>query len=102
VITDHDRIKNPLHDIPKAQLLEDVDNFANEYDLADILPLLQKGALIAQNPTKIDSIPELDDADREALLIERTRRWHHPKMLYFTIILNSIAAAIQGWDQTGI
>jgi hypothetical protein len=23
-------------------------------------------------------------------------------MLYFTIILNSIAAAIQGWDQTGM
>jgi hypothetical protein len=58
--------------------------------------------LVAQNPTQIDSITELDDADREALLIERTRRWHHPKMLYFTIILNSIAAAIQGWDQTGM
>lgn len=84
------------------QLLEDVENFANEYGLVDILPLLRKGALVAQNPTQIDSITELDDADREALLIERTRRWHHPKMLYFTIILNSIAAAIQGWDQTGM
>jgi len=58
--------------------------------------------LVAQNPTQIDTITELDDADREALLIERTKRWHHPKMLYFTIILNSIAAAIQGWDQTGM
>jgi len=101
-ITDLDRIKNPLHGIPKAQLLEDVENFANEYGLIDILPLLQKGALVAQNPAGVDQIAELDDADREALLIERTRRWHHPKMLYFTIILNSIAAAIQGWDQTGM
>ena len=30
-----------------------------------------------------------------------THRWRHPRILYFTIILNSIAAAIQGWDQTG-
>ena len=56
---------------------------------------------MAQNPLGIDTIEELDDADREALLIEVTHRWKHPKMLYFTIILNSIAAAIQGWDQTG-
>lgn len=56
---------------------------------------------MAQNPSQVDTIAELDDADREALLIERTKRWNHPKMLYFTIILNSIAAAIQGWDQTG-
>jgi len=32
---------------------------------------------------------------------EVTHRWKHPKTLYFTIILNSIAAAIQGWDQEG-
>ena len=88
--------------IPKAQLFEDVDNFANEYGLQDIQPLLRKGALVAQNPLGIDTIEELDDADREALTIEVTHRWKHPKMLYFTIILNSIAAAIQGWDQTGM
>jgi hypothetical protein len=33
---------------------------------------------------------------------EVTHRWKHPRILYYTIILNSIAAAIQGWDQTGI
>jgi hypothetical protein len=32
---------------------------------------------------------------------EVTHRWKHPWALYFTIILNSIAAAIQGWDQEG-
>lgn len=28
-------------------------------------------------------------------------RWRQPWALYMTIVLNSIAAAIQGWDQTG-
>lgn len=94
-------VRNPLVGIPKHQLLSDVEEFANTYGLAEALPLLRKGALIAQSPLRYDSIPELDQDEREALHIERTRRWKHPRMLYFMIILNSIAAAIQGWDQTG-
>lgn len=57
--------------------------------------------MVAQNPHAIDSITELDDTDRQVLADELAYRWRHPKMLYFTIFLNSIAAAIQGWDQTG-
>ena len=63
--------------------------------------MLRKGALVAQNPLGIDGMADLDEPDREALRREITHRWRHPKTLYFTIILNSIAAAIQGWDQTG-
>ncbi len=81
--------------------MADVEKFANEHDLNDILPLLKKGALVGQKPTESGSIPELDEQDRHVLREEVTRRWHHPWALYYTIILNSIAAAIQGWDQTG-
>jgi hypothetical protein len=81
--------------------MQDVENYAKEYNLHDILPMLKKGALAAQSPHMIDSIPELDEAEKEAFRREQTNRWSHPKILYFTIILNSIAAAIQGWDQTG-
>jgi sugar porter (SP) family MFS transporter len=94
-------IKNPLAGIPKAQLMQDVENFAHEYELTDILPDLQKGALIAQSPHHIDNIRELDEDDRRVLHEEQTNRWKHPRIVYFTIVLNSIAAAIQGWDQTG-
>lgn len=96
------RIKNPLVGIPKAQLLQDVENFATEYNLTHILPELRKGALIAQSPHHIGNIRELDEDDRRLLAEETTHRWRHPGILYFTIILNSVAAAIQGWDQTGI
>jgi len=83
-------------------LLADVEEFAAEYQLQDILPYLRKGALVAQNPAGIDRISELDDTDRQVLREEVTHKWKHPRILYFTIILNSIAAAIQGWDQTGV
>ncbi len=67
----------------------------------DILPYLQKGALVAQNPAGLEHIDDLDESEKVLLRNEVTHRWRHPLALYYTIILNSIAAAIQGWDQTG-
>jgi hypothetical protein len=42
------RIQNPLAGIPRAQLLREVEEFAKEKDLTDILPILTKGALCKQ------------------------------------------------------
>lgn len=81
--------------------MQDVENYAKEHGLQDILPLLQKGALAAQNPAGIETLPDLNEEERTILRDEITHKWRQPKILYFTIILNSIAAAIQGWDQTG-
>jgi hypothetical protein len=78
-----------------------VEAFAHQHELVEILPLLRKGALAAQSPTETDYITELTDVDRLVIREEVTRRWKHPWALYYTIVLNSIAAAIQGWDQTG-
>ncbi|KAK2778110.1 hypothetical protein FQN53_001877 [Emmonsiellopsis sp. PD_33] len=94
-------IKNPLSDIPKDRLLQDVENFAAQNDLMDILPLMRKGALVAKSPRDFESLEELDEDEKQTLRDEVLRRWHLPWALYYTIILNSIAAAIQGWDQTG-
>ncbi|KAF2685316.1 putative MFS monosaccharide transporter [Lentithecium fluviatile CBS 122367] len=94
-------IRNPLVGIPKDQLLRDVEIFAKEHDLEAEAPLLYKGALAAQSPLALDDIEELDETDRIVLREEVTHRFKLPRTLYVTIILNSIAAAIQGWDQTG-
>ena len=96
-----DRIKNPLVGIPKAELMRDVEQFAQKHDLNDAVEMLKKGALVAQSPENIDNIPELDQEDINVLRAEKTHRWRHPKTLYALIALNSIGAAIQGWDQTG-
>ena len=87
--------------IPKEQLLADVSVFAAEHGLQEIEPLLRKGALVAQSPSQYEHIHELDETERQTLRDEVLHRWRHPRILYFTIILNSIAAAVQGWDQTG-
>lgn len=93
-------IQNPLRDVPRHVLLEDVARFQRDKGLpVDILPLLQKGALVARDPAGFESLEDLDADDKRTLREEVTHRWKHPWALYYTIFLNSIAAAIQGWDQ---
>ncbi|KAF8636121.1 hypothetical protein AX17_003776 [Amanita inopinata Kibby_2008] len=95
------KIQNPLYGIPRKKLLEQVEDFARERDMEDILPYLRKGALVAQHPQAFESIPELEEADKEVLRREVTHKWSQPRDLYLTVIICSLAAAVQGWDQTG-
>lgn len=67
------RIQNPLHGIPKKLLLSQVEEFAREKGMEDITEVLQKGALIAQNPSKFESLEELDESDKEIIRRETTR-----------------------------
>lgn len=76
-------------------MLRDVDEFANEYNLTDILPELKKGALVARDPAEFESVPDLTETEATALRDEVLHKWRQPKALYFTIILCSIGAAVQ-------
>jgi hypothetical protein len=69
-------IKNPLVGIPRAQLMADVDDFARKYgfDAETEVPLLRKGALVAQSPADFENITDLNDDDRDALRREITHR----------------------------
>ena len=69
--------------------------------MTDKIPLLQKGALVAQDPPAFEQIAELDEVELDALRNEVLHKWRQPRSLYFTVILCSIGAAVQGWDQTG-
>jgi len=67
------RIQNPLHGIPRDTLLNQVEDFAREKDLLDVLDILKKGALLAQSPKDFENIPELDEKDKEVIRRETTR-----------------------------
>jgi hypothetical protein len=90
-----------LAGIPRGTLFRNVEEFASGANLTDILPLLKKGALVAQDPPAFERIDELDESEKDALRNEVLHKWRQPWRLYFTIILCSIGAAVQGWDQTG-
>lgn len=75
--------------------MNDVEQFAREKDMTDITSLLQKGALVAQDPPSFETIQELDENDKIPLRREVTHRWSQPRVLYLTIIICSIGAAVQ-------
>jgi hypothetical protein len=91
---------NPLSDIPREQLLADVETFCRDNKLMDHIDVFRKGALVAQNPHDTDSIQELSQEDRDVLLREHTHRWSQPFALYWLVIMCSLAAAVQGMDET--
>ncbi|KAJ4423325.1 hypothetical protein N0V82_002053 [Gnomoniopsis sp. IMI 355080] len=98
------KIKNPLDGIPRHQLMRDVELFAEVKGLKDHLPILRKGALLAQDPDNYENIggdEELTSEEKAMLRQEKEHRWRLPFKLYLTIVTCAIGAAVQGWDQTG-
>jgi hypothetical protein len=75
--------------------MRDVEEFAQEYNVADILPELKKGALVARDPAEFETVTDLNESELTALRDEVLHKWRQPKQLYFTIILCSIGAAVQ-------
>ncbi|KAG4429914.1 hypothetical protein IFR05_014603 [Cadophora sp. M221] len=96
------KLKNPLSGMDKNELLADVEAFAKEKELEDILPLLQRGALVAQSPKNFENVEELTSDEKEWLRMETTNRWKQPKMMFYMTILCAGSAIVQGMDQTAV
>lgn len=104
---DVDRLKtgtitNPLAHLDRATLMDQVEEFCRTHDLAEHTEIMKRGALIAQDPDNWDiQVPDLTDLERTELQNEIDHKWRQPWKLYATIVLCSIGACVQGWDQTG-
>ena len=75
--------------------MADVEAFAKEKGMTDIIDLLKRGALVAQDPSTFETVEGLTPDERTALEEEVTHKWRHPLALYVTIITCSIGAAVQ-------
>jgi hypothetical protein len=85
----------------EEEMLRDVDQFTQENNFQDIHHLLRKGALVARDPKKFASVEGITEQETDAITNEVVHKWRQPMTLYLTIILCSVGAAVQGWDQTG-
>ncbi|EPS44823.1 hypothetical protein H072_1179 [Dactylellina haptotyla CBS 200.50] len=95
------KIKNPLAGLSQEELFAGVDRFVDENDLVDLRDDIRKGALVAQDPGNYEKIVELNEEERQVLKDEAEHIYKQPWALYTSIIVCSIGAAVQGWDQTG-
>ncbi|KAI6118445.1 hypothetical protein F5141DRAFT_619625 [Pisolithus sp. B1] len=110
-------LENPLRGIALEHLMTDVEIFARERGLMNILDDLKKGALLAQDSqgnrilhypcsSVIDSLKAYKrynyytDADIKYLEDEVHNKWSQTGALYYVVVMSSLAAAIQGMDET--
>lgn len=91
------RIQNPLAHLSVEEVTHDVKVFAETNGFVDELDLLIKGALVAKDPPAFESVPGITEEEMHAIRNEVLHKWRQPRLLYFTIILCSIGAAVQGW-----
>lgn len=73
--------------------MRSAEKFAADNDLNDILPLLKKGALAAQNPAEVATMDDFTEEEKQIFQEEITHKWRQPWILYVTVVLNSIAGA---------
>jgi len=97
----HALIDNPLEHLSVEVLQRDVRRFAQDQQLKDILPLLERGAQVARDPPAWRAVAGLTKEEEIALANEQEHHFKQPFDLWKTIILCSVGAALQGWDQTG-
>lgn len=64
--------------------------------------LLARAAALARCPEGFEDMDFLSDKEKMQLDLEKTRRWHIPRKLVEVIALGSMAAAVQGMDQSVI
>jgi hypothetical protein len=77
--------ENPLADVPREQLMQNVEQFCQKFDLMDHIESFRKGALISQNPAGAQDLTELTDEDKVTILKEHTHKWDQPFMLYWLV-----------------
>lgn len=76
-------------------MIRNVESFAKGNELVEMAPLLVNGALVARDPPAFESVPGLEDFERDAIRKEVLHEWRQPRALFYTIILFSIGAAVQ-------
>lgn len=92
--------ENPLAGVSRDTLMKDVAEFCQKYDLMDHLDVMRRGALVAQRPNAAQGMDELSAEEKEQIAREHTHKWDQPWMLYFLVSMSSLAAAVQGMDES--
>lgn len=92
--------ENPLAGIEPQQLMRDVEDFCQRYNLTASEDIIKKGALVARDANTAVEVEGLTAEEKDALVNEKAHKWRHPWMLYWLCAMCSLSAATQGMDET--
>lgn len=91
---------NPLAELSSDEVLAHAQAFAEANNLP--VEYLRKGALVAKSPNEFEHLSILSDEDKFELRREKERKFWQPKTFYNLVIACSVAAAVQGMDESVI
>ncbi|KAI3402592.2 hypothetical protein KGF56_004684 [Candida oxycetoniae] len=91
---------NILAQYTEKQVMQMGRNYAIKHDLDP--ELFSRAAAVARAPNAFNSMPFLSDKEKSGLYIENTKKWHVPMKLVAVIAVGSMAAAVQGMDESVI
>ncbi|CCG23587.1 Hgt19 glucose/myo-inositol transporter [Candida orthopsilosis Co 90-125] len=89
---------NILAQYTEKQVMAMGRNYATKHDLDP--DLFARAAALARAPGAFNSMPFLTDEEKSGLYLEATKKWHIPMKLVAVIALGSMAAAVQGMDES--
>ena len=91
---------NILSQYSEKQVMQMGRNYALKYDLDP--DLFARAAALARTPDDFNAMPFITEEEKQALHKEHTKKWHIPSKLIQVIALGSMAAAVQGMDESVI
>lgn len=91
---------NILSQYTEKQTMQMGRNYAAKHGLDP--DLFARAAALARSPKEFNSMPFLNEEEKIGLHKEATHRWHIPPKLVGVIALSSMAAAVQGMDESVI
>jgi len=94
------RLANPLGDLTDEECMTNAAAFAEANGLP--VEVFRKGGMLAKRPTKFEQLSTLTEEDRQILRDELSHPYRQPKVLYHLVIACSVAAAVQGMDESVI
>ncbi|KAL8710384.1 MAG: hypothetical protein Q9220_004985 [cf. Caloplaca sp. 1 TL-2023] len=96
------KLANPLAGISHSMLEEMGARYArkNQVGEQEDIRAFAKGAVLAQDPSKYQTVAGLTEEEQRVLHTEQNHRWHQPPLLYIVIVVCSTCAAVQGMDET--
>lgn len=96
----NDEAGNILTQYTEEQVMQMGRNYAIKHDLDP--ELFAKAAAVARTPAEFNSMSILSEEEKVSLNLEATKKWHVPGKLFGVIALGSMAAAVQGMDESVI
>ncbi|EGG06494.1 uncharacterized protein MELLADRAFT_86594 [Melampsora larici-populina 98AG31] len=94
------KLENPLAGLSIEELEASAVEFCEKNGLLDQVDNFKRGAVLAADPKNLDRISHITDEERQFIDAETTHKWRQPMIMYYIAVISSMAAIVQGMDES--